>query len=89
MQHRKLDLVRSLGADHVIDYTRDDFADGTDRYDLILDIAGNASLSRLRERADAHRHRSSSSAARKAAGGPEASVDRCGLRSCRCSCGSG
>jgi NADPH:quinone reductase-like Zn-dependent oxidoreductase len=44
----KLDLVRSLGADHVIDYTRDDFADGTRRYDLILDIAGNPALSRLR-----------------------------------------
>jgi NADPH:quinone reductase-like Zn-dependent oxidoreductase len=44
----KLDLVRSLGANHVIDYTRDDFADGTHRYDLVLDIAGNPSLSRLR-----------------------------------------
>jgi NADPH:quinone reductase-like Zn-dependent oxidoreductase len=44
----KLDLVRSLGADHVIDYTRDDFADGAHRYDLILDIAGNPALSRLR-----------------------------------------
>lgn len=44
----KLDLVRSLGADHVIDYTHADFADGTSRYDLILDIAGNPSLSRLR-----------------------------------------
>jgi NADPH:quinone reductase-like Zn-dependent oxidoreductase len=43
----KLDLVRSLGADHVIDYTRDDFADGVHRYDLILDIAGNPALSRL------------------------------------------
>jgi NADPH:quinone reductase-like Zn-dependent oxidoreductase len=44
----KLDLVRSLGADHVIDYTRDHFADGDHRYDLILDIAGNPPLSELR-----------------------------------------
>jgi NADPH:quinone reductase-like Zn-dependent oxidoreductase len=44
----KLDLVRSLGAAHVIDYTRDDFAAGGRRYDLILDIAGNPALSRLR-----------------------------------------
>ena len=44
----KLDLLRSLGADHVIDYTGADFADGTRRYDLILDIAGNPALSRLR-----------------------------------------
>jgi NADPH:quinone reductase-like Zn-dependent oxidoreductase len=44
----KLDLVRSLGADRVVDYTRDDFADGIRRYDVILDIAGNPTLSRLR-----------------------------------------
>jgi NADPH:quinone reductase-like Zn-dependent oxidoreductase len=44
----KVDLVRSLGADHVLDYTRDDFADGAVRYDLVLDIGGNARLSRLR-----------------------------------------
>jgi NADPH:quinone reductase-like Zn-dependent oxidoreductase len=44
----KGDLVRSIGADHVIDYMREDFADGARTYDLILDIAGNASLSRLR-----------------------------------------
>jgi len=44
----KLDLVRSLGADHVLDYTRDDFADGTRHYDLILDIGGLPTLSRLR-----------------------------------------
>ena len=44
----KTNLVTSLGADHVIDYTRDDFADGTRTHDLVLDIAGNPSLGRLR-----------------------------------------
>jgi len=44
----KLDLVRALGADHVVDYTREDYADGVHHYDLILDIAGNPRLSRLR-----------------------------------------
>ena len=44
----KSDLVRSIGADHVIDYTREDFADGRQHYDLILDIGGNSRLSRLR-----------------------------------------
>jgi len=44
----KLDLVRSFGADHVIDYTRQDFVAGSERYDLILDIAGNPTVSRLR-----------------------------------------
>lgn len=44
----KADMVRSIGADHVIDYTREDFADGKQRYDVILDIGGNPSLSRLR-----------------------------------------
>ncbi len=44
----KVDLVRSLGADHVVDYSREDFAATGTRYDLILDIGGNASLSRLR-----------------------------------------
>jgi len=44
----KADLVRSIGADHVIDYTRADFADGQWHYDLILDIGGNSRLSRLR-----------------------------------------
>jgi NADPH:quinone reductase-like Zn-dependent oxidoreductase len=41
-------LVRSIGADQVIDYTREDFADGRQQYDLILDIGGNSRLSRLR-----------------------------------------
>jgi NADPH:quinone reductase-like Zn-dependent oxidoreductase len=44
----KTELVRSIGADHAIDYTREDFADGRNRYDVILDIAGNRSLSELR-----------------------------------------
>jgi len=44
----KVDLVRSIGAGDVIDYTRDDFAETGQRYDLILDIAGNRSLSHLR-----------------------------------------
>jgi NADPH:quinone reductase-like Zn-dependent oxidoreductase len=44
----KTELVRSIGADHVIDYAREDFADGRSRYDVILDIAGNRSLSELR-----------------------------------------
>jgi NADPH:quinone reductase-like Zn-dependent oxidoreductase len=44
----KAELVRSLGADQVIDYTREDFADGRKRYDSILDIAGNRSLTHLR-----------------------------------------
>jgi NADPH:quinone reductase-like Zn-dependent oxidoreductase len=44
----KTDLVRSLGADHVVDYTREDFADGRQRYDVILETGGNRSLSQLR-----------------------------------------
>jgi len=44
----KVDLVRSIGADNVIDYTRRDFADGSQCYDLILDMGGNSRLSRLR-----------------------------------------
>lgn len=50
----KIDLVRSIGADHVIDYTHEDFADGEKRYDLILDIGGNSSLSRLRRALTPH-----------------------------------
>lgn len=44
----KTDLVRSIGADHVIDYTHDDFADGARQFDLIVDTAGNRRLAVLR-----------------------------------------
>ena len=44
----KLDLVRSLGADHVIDYTRDDITAGGHRHDVILDAGGHRPLSQLR-----------------------------------------
>ena len=43
-----VELVRSIGADDVIDYTREDFTRGTKRYDLIVDNAGNHSLLALR-----------------------------------------
>ncbi len=42
---RNLDLVRSLGADQVIDYTQEDFTQGGQRYDLMFDIVGNRSVS--------------------------------------------
>jgi NADPH:quinone reductase-like Zn-dependent oxidoreductase len=44
----KVDMVRSIGADRVIDYTQDGIADGGHRYDLILDIGGNRPLNQLR-----------------------------------------
>jgi NADPH:quinone reductase-like Zn-dependent oxidoreductase len=44
----KVEVVRALGADYVLDYTREDFADGTARYDVILDTGGNAKLATLR-----------------------------------------
>jgi NADPH:quinone reductase-like Zn-dependent oxidoreductase len=44
----KVELVRGLGADAVVDYTQNDFVDGGTSYDLILDTAGNRPLSQLR-----------------------------------------
>ena len=45
---RNLEVVRSIGADHVIDYTQEDFTDGESRYDLVLDNMGNHSLAETR-----------------------------------------
>src|SRR5213082_3979718 len=44
----KVDVVRSIGADHVIDYTKEDFTKGDQRYDLIFDLVGNHSFSERR-----------------------------------------
>ncbi len=46
---RNVELVRSIGADHVIDYKRDNFTQAAQRYDVILDTVGNHSLSALRQ----------------------------------------
>ena len=45
---RNAELVRSLGADHVVDYTRDDFTRDGRRYDVVFDLVGNRSLGDLR-----------------------------------------
>ena len=45
---KNVELVRSLGADRVIDYTRDDFTHDSQRYDLLLDNVGNRTLSAMR-----------------------------------------
>jgi NADPH:quinone reductase-like Zn-dependent oxidoreductase len=50
----KVDLVRALGADHVIDYTREDVVNGEHHYDVILDIGGNRPLSQLRRALTPH-----------------------------------
>jgi NADPH:quinone reductase-like Zn-dependent oxidoreductase len=45
---RNLDLVRQLGADHVVDYTKEDFTNGAERYDVIIDNVGTQPLSGFR-----------------------------------------
>ena len=73
----KLELVRSIGADHVIDYTHDDFADGGQRYDVIVDIGGTR-LCQAYGRPSLQRERLSSWEARLAAGGSEAPIGNSG-----------
>jgi hypothetical protein len=77
----QVDLVRSLGADQVIDYTRDDVTDGTRRWDPILDCAGRRTLSQLR-RALTPRGRWSSSAVKGEGGGWAALTATCGRWRC-------
>jgi|tagenome__1003787_1003787.scaffolds.fasta_scaffold20578608_2 NADPH:quinone reductase-like Zn-dependent oxidoreductase len=50
----KMNMVRALGADHIVDYTRKDFADGGYRFDVILDIGGNARLRHLQRALTPH-----------------------------------
>jgi NADPH:quinone reductase-like Zn-dependent oxidoreductase len=45
---KNVDMIQSIGADHVIDYTQEDFAQSGERYDLMLDMVGNRSLSDCR-----------------------------------------
>jgi NADPH:quinone reductase-like Zn-dependent oxidoreductase len=45
---KNVEMVRTIGADHVVDYTREDFTRGGQRYDLILDIGGNRWMSHIR-----------------------------------------
>lgn len=51
---RNLDMVRSLGADHVIDYTKEDFTKSAERYDVIIDNVANHSLSECRRVLNQH-----------------------------------
>lgn len=51
---RNVDLVRSLGADHVVDYTQEDFTRNGQRYDLVFDSVGNRSLSDFRRVLSSH-----------------------------------
>ena len=83
----KADLVGSIGADEVIDYTREDFADGRRRWDVIVDTAGLRSLRTLR-RALAPRGTLvivGGDGGGKWTGG--SSVRSCAHRCCRCSSG--
>ncbi len=78
----KLDAVRALGADRVIDYSSEDFASGEHRYDVILDTGGNRRLADLR-RALTPAGRPSSSEARPTDAGSEAPTASSARRRCR------
>jgi NADPH:quinone reductase-like Zn-dependent oxidoreductase len=45
---KNAEMIRSIGADHIVDYTKEDFTQGSERYDLIIDNIGNHSLSEIR-----------------------------------------
>ena len=49
---KNVDMIRSLGADHIIDYTKEDFTRSGQRYDLLFDVAGNRSWSECRRMLD-------------------------------------
>jgi NADPH:quinone reductase-like Zn-dependent oxidoreductase len=61
---RNVDLVRSIGADHVIDYTKEDFTKGDQHYDLIFDLIGNHSFSERRRILNSNGRRGRSGMAR-------------------------
>lgn len=84
----KADLVRSLGADEVLDYTQQDPVDGSRRYDVILDIAGNRPIARLR-RALTPEGPSSSSVGKAAASGSAATSGSWARCCCRPSSATG
>jgi len=50
----KLDMLRSIGADHVVDYTREDFSQSSKTYDVIFDVIGNHSVSTIMKRLNPH-----------------------------------
>jgi len=50
----KLDMLRSIGADHVIDYTQEDFTQSSEMYDVIFDVIGKASFSSILDRLNLH-----------------------------------
>lgn len=50
----KLDMLRSIGADHVVDYTQEDFTQGSKSYDVIFDVIGKSSLSSIMDRLNLH-----------------------------------